>query len=841
MPGSGKTRVNQRLREARIRRRWSQQELAERVGTTFNNVSRWERGITTPGAYFRTRLCDLFDQSAEALGLLPAASDRINSETQLYDPAIPPPRRLIGRTVLMRQIRQQLCTAAPVERLALHGLPGVGKTALAIALVHDRELQEQFRDGILWVGLGPQPNIPALLGRWGALLGIAVAESVQTGGPDAWALALRMAIGKRHMLLVLDDVWRLEDALALQVAGPHCSYLLTTRFPDLAFQYADEQAFRVCELSEQDGIHLMSHLAPRATENETERVRALVQAVGALPLALTLIGRHLHLQERMQQPRRLHTTLESLHDAQQRFLLALPQAPLERSPGLPAHMPISLQAAIALSDHFLDDEGRIALRALAAFPSKPDTFSEEAALAVTGLPAAVLDRLSDAGLLENGGPGRYSLHQTIADYARLSGPAASSQERLVEYIARYVEEHASDSAALEQESATIRAALEIAFEQNMLAPLVRIINAFAPFLEAHGLYEQAVLHLRRAEPAARSLADRSALLTILLHLGRAGAQLGAYEQAEHCLHEGLHLAAELNDDEQTLNIRIELGKALIKRERYEQAERLLLEGLPADRSTQRDAQRCRLLVPLGMATMARGNFVQAESYLQEGLALARRCQDDEQICHLLAALGLVHWNRGAIESAEAYCRKALELAHSLHNSERICSLLALMGLVAQARGEYGQSKAHSREGLPLARRSGNPELSAALLLNLGGAEVALHEYEEAERHLLGALSITQQLGKLEDTCYALFELGELYLQQSRITEAASVFERGLTIAEGERHLTMRARFGLARVLAARGDVSEARQQAEELLAACDVEDRHFSRKVRRWLRTPVQG
>ncbi len=52
---------------------------------------------------------------------------------------------------------------------------------------------------------------------------------------------------------------------------------------------------------------------------------------------------------------------------------------------------------------------------------------------------------------------------------------------------------------------------------------------------------------------------------------------------------------------------------------------------------------------------------------------------------------------------------------------------------------------------------------------------------------------------------------------------------------------MRARFGLARVLAARGDVSEARQQAEELLAACDVEDRHFSRKVMRWLRTPVQG
>jgi hypothetical protein len=29
---------------------------------------------------------------------------------------------------------------------------------------------------------------------------------------DAWAVALRTAIGQRRTLLVLDDVWQIEDA-----------------------------------------------------------------------------------------------------------------------------------------------------------------------------------------------------------------------------------------------------------------------------------------------------------------------------------------------------------------------------------------------------------------------------------------------------------------------------------------------------------------------------------------------------------------------------------------------------------------------------------------------------
>lgn len=59
----------QRLVTERLRRRWTQLEVADQLGTTPGNVSRWERGITLPGPYFRSRLCELFGSSARELGL----------------------------------------------------------------------------------------------------------------------------------------------------------------------------------------------------------------------------------------------------------------------------------------------------------------------------------------------------------------------------------------------------------------------------------------------------------------------------------------------------------------------------------------------------------------------------------------------------------------------------------------------------------------------------------------------------------------------------------------------------------------------------------------------------
>ena len=64
-----KASSRQRLSAERMRRRWTQLEVADQLGTTPGNVSRWERGITSPGPYFCRKLCELFGKCAQELGL----------------------------------------------------------------------------------------------------------------------------------------------------------------------------------------------------------------------------------------------------------------------------------------------------------------------------------------------------------------------------------------------------------------------------------------------------------------------------------------------------------------------------------------------------------------------------------------------------------------------------------------------------------------------------------------------------------------------------------------------------------------------------------------------------
>lgn len=49
---------------------WSQQELADLLGTTQNTVSRWELGITNPSPYFTKKLCEIFGRPPQDLGFL---------------------------------------------------------------------------------------------------------------------------------------------------------------------------------------------------------------------------------------------------------------------------------------------------------------------------------------------------------------------------------------------------------------------------------------------------------------------------------------------------------------------------------------------------------------------------------------------------------------------------------------------------------------------------------------------------------------------------------------------------------------------------------------------------
>ena len=443
------------------------------IGATLNTVSRWERGLTDCSPYFRNKLCELFGKDARQLWLVPDQEEE--STPMLSDPLLPRAKKLVGRGELLDQMREALCAHHEGGILTLIGMPGVGKSALAVALAHDTKVKERFYEGILWVDAGPQPDLPCILSRWGALLGVEYQENGVVSAHDLWLPHIRKAIGTRRLLIILDNIWRLEDAMVLlNAGGPYCTYLITTRSLNIALHTAGEQMITVPELSTEDGLHLLERLVPTVVEAEPQRSHRLVQLVGGLPQALVLIGQYLRLEAHHRQPRRLRLALEWLYYPENRLQLEQPLVALERSA---AYSTLSLQNAIAWSERQLGEQTRAALRLLSVVPAKPNTFSEQAALAITEASVEVFDQLCDAGLLESREPGRYSLHRCISDYAALHANKHLAERRFITYFARLVEANQRTNQAIEQEQTNLFTALLFAYKHDMHAEQENLVAA----------------------------------------------------------------------------------------------------------------------------------------------------------------------------------------------------------------------------------------------------------------------------------------------------------------------------------------------------------------------------
>jgi tetratricopeptide (TPR) repeat protein len=688
---------------------------------------------------------------------------------------------LVGRTDLLHDLKRRLFAKDRLVLSAVNGLPGVGKTALAIELAHDPEVLAHFEDGVLWAGLGRQPDVFALLGTWGVALGIQTLEMAKLTTIEERARSVHMAIGTRHMLLVIDDAWQAETALAFKLGGPNCAYLLTTRIPEVSLAFADGGVMSVPELGEDDSVALLGRLAPQAVEDEPGEVRRLARAVGGLPLALTLMGWYLRKETRSGHPRRLRRALECLNQAEVRLQITQPRALLERRPDVTADTLLSLQVVIGISDETLDETAQRALRALAVFSAKPNTFSEKAALAVADVPVETLDTLADRGLLESSGPGRYTLHQTIADYARLDRTDRAVYERMCTYFVHYVEVHKKDYVSLDLEINNIVTALQIASDQGT-TKMVLGANALYEFLEARGLYKLAKRLLGKAERVARDSHNALDLATTLRNLGRLAMKQGDYAQAEVRLQEGIALAREVGH----------------------------LEMLSA------------LLFSLGAVADYRGDYAQAEAWYQEGLKLAREIGDLARVAWLLNNLGGVSIFQGNYERAEAFCREGLNIARTDEHEyrETIVALLTNLGLVAKKQGDYRRAQAFYQEGLALARKTGYRERVIGLLGNLGSMALEREDYVQADTFLQESIALAQEINHSWMLSGLLISRGELYLGQQCWEAASSDFHRGLEIAResGAQEWIGSALFGLAQVAAGQGNVAEARRCGKESLA-----------------------
>lgn len=549
------------LKVERELRGWSQAKVAKTLGTTIRTISRWEQGQAIPYPHYREQLCALFGKNALELGF-PIKSDEIEtlpsnqisqemavaapgipgiqSPSYLLDPAIPEiigrAGDLLGRDDLLIQLKRSLFKNNRLPIIAFHGLPGVGKTALAVALAMDQHIQSRFCDGILWASMGPHADALEQLARWGALLGISPSDIENVNSRAAWGRALQVRIGTRQLLLVIDDAWSAEDALALQVGGTSCAHILTTRQPQVAFTFAQEGTVLIPELEETDAMALLARFVPQIAQQSPEELLPLIQAVDGLPLALTMMGKHLAGQVFTGQPRRLQTALTRLNTMEQRFHMSMPVALAERSPSHSNATPLSMHTTIATSEQRLSPSARATLCALAVFPPKPASFSESAALAISQQPVETLDELWDAGLLESSAPGLYTLHRAICDFSRLQYNDIEARKRLVYYVLSYLQDDPFNYAELSAEVTSILAALDNAITLHMLPEIIQGTLAFVPYMRTRGLYLQAHLYLEHALQATIELADLPHQMDILRYLITFAELRGDQKQVENYTH-----------------------------------------------------------------------------------------------------------------------------------------------------------------------------------------------------------------------------------------------------------------------------------------------------------------
>mgnify|MGYP001499277245 CR=1 FL=1 len=235
-----------RLKQEREQRGWTQSEVAERIGSTRINISRWENGITIPSPYYRRRLGELFGKSILELGLVPRDSEERTEKAVIYSetdsfasfPALPiwnvPFRQnpfFTGREAILTHLLTVLKgknAAALTQPQAISGLGGIGKTQIAVEFAYrHRDLYQ----AILWVNASTREVLSADFVMLASLLDLP--EQREQDQAIVVRAVKRWLTIHTEWLLILDNVDKPEmiiDFLPMHATG---DVLLTTRLQAL--------------------------------------------------------------------------------------------------------------------------------------------------------------------------------------------------------------------------------------------------------------------------------------------------------------------------------------------------------------------------------------------------------------------------------------------------------------------------------------------------------------------------------------------------------------------------------------------------------------------------------
>jgi tetratricopeptide (TPR) repeat protein len=558
---------------------------------------------------------------------------------------------------------------ATVGIIAIDGMAGVGKTALAVRAAH--RLAPSFPDGQLFVDLhGYADGVEALdpgCALEMILRALGIPGPLIPPGLDERAALYRTRLTGTRMLIVLDNAVDESQVVPLVPAARGCLLLITSRQRLIGITDAQHVSIDVLPLD--DAVALFAHSVDpvRLAVEPPDRVSEVAELCGRLPLALRVAAARLNSRPSW-----------TLTDLAVR-LTAQRYRETELCDGRR-----SLNAALDLSYRHLCSEQRRIYRLLSVHPGVDADAFAAAALAGTAPSEALrlLDHLVDSHLLTEPVPGRYRFHDLVGAHAAGRGAAEDTDAdrsaafgRLVDHYARKASAALDTVYPYEEEQRTIAPPVSAFHTRDQaeswldaeLENLLATAHAATHRRSDQGPHNFDALHrhLRTwgrdvdamlLDTGSPGTAEPAGAPDTLNHLGEKHYLLGRHEDALRCFEQALDLAGAFGDRDAELHASFGVGYVLRVLSRHEESADLFARGLDLACATGNRRAELFALAGMGHAHRALSQYEEATRCFQQALDVARAVGDRNGELYVLAGLSHVHRIRdhhnGAVKCVE---------------------------------------------------------------------------------------------------------------------------------------------------------------------------------------------
>ncbi|MFD5465776.1 BTAD domain-containing putative transcriptional regulator [Kitasatospora sp. NPDC127059] len=638
------------------------------------------------------------------------------------------PAHFTGRQEHVADIARALTDrSTPGLRLvAVTGMAGVGKTALAVRAAH--ALRPDFPDGRLHADLRGADLVPAsasdLLADFLTTLGVRP-SAVPKDLAGRSALFRTASTGKR-LLILLDNARDDAQIQPLLPGSSDCAVIVTSRTALPGIPSLRRIALDV--LSGQEALDLLdSVIGPARRSAQRAQAELLVEACGRLPLAVRIAAARLAASP--DQP--IAELVRLLADDRE---------------GIAA-----IEQVFQLSYRLLPPPLATAFRVLSWV--EPDLGLASAA-AVLGLPEHQAERLAEAlvdqALLESTGAGRYRFHDLVRAFARRTSLRLDATERTAA--------HRSLLALLLTRA---RTAFALAVPGDPVAdvfgegePVTR--PGFADLADARRWARAEAPGAVALTAAAATLTPDAAtlrsavdLLIALSPLG-LGAFAGRAEEAARLL---ITAAVTCGDRAAEGRARFLLGTVLLARARLDEAADQARQAARACQEADDPAVHRQALNDLGLIAQAQARHQEAITAFDQAAALARRLGHRSGELASTANAALSRIRSGHAEEAAETCRRLLA-GPGTTDAAMTAYVHYVLGLAHQELGQLDAAAAQLRHCVDRARPAGDLDRESAARSRLADVLRLLGRVEEAVDEADHALRLATRGGRQRERALA---------------------------------------------------------------------------------------